>query len=264
MNFKKRLGQNFLKNQSILEKTADLIFVEKPDFIVEIGAGSGALTEKLLEAKIPILAVEIDSYWYEKLKNKFSHFSHIRIIHADIIKLDWKNLSLSGKVAFVGNLPFKISTPIFFKILKNLDLFDFFVMMFQKEFADRIIASKKSSTKNFGSLGILAKLFFHLEENIFIARKNFYPIPKVDAILLKMKKTGFQLPDLEGFFMFLRCLFLYPRKTLWNNLKFHYSLQLESLSSEQKKLFQQVRASHFTALEVLELHQLFKQQGIKS
>ena len=264
MKYKKKLGQNFLHNQNILQKIADLVCDEKPDFILEIGAGNGALTQKLLQANIPLLAVELDIYWYKSLQKKFSHHSHFQVINGDILKLDWKKLCQQEKCAFVGNLPFQISTPIFFCLLNHLDLFEFFVIMFQKEFADRIVANKKLSAKNFGSLHVLADLFFLLKEKIFVGRNNFFPSPQVDAVLLKMKKTNFQLSNLQQFCQFLRHIFQQPRKTLWNNLKLHYSQQLDMLSNDNNKKIQQVRAANFTALEILDIYYLLTKKNYLS
>lgn len=255
---KKKLGQNFLKNQEILQKISDLIFIEEPDSILEIGAGSGFLTEKILTKNIPVIAIELDKRWCNILQEKFANYKHFTLLNEDILKLDWKKLPLGKKCALVGNLPYQISSPIFFSLLQNQELYNFFLIMLQKEFADRIIGDKKKSKKNIGSLSILAKLFFQLEASIPVNKKNFFPIPKVDSKIIKMKKTGFQLLDLEDFCIFLRQFFLYPRKTLWNNLKTQYSMQLTNFSNEQQKNFQKMRAADFNEQEILKLYYQFK------
>jgi 16S rRNA (adenine1518-N6/adenine1519-N6)-dimethyltransferase len=251
----KKLGQHFLKNDSVLQKIADLVFVEEPDSILEIGAGSGALTEKLLQKNIPVIAVELDSRFSEVLEKKFSHYKNFQLISGDILKLDWQKLPLKKKCGFVGNLPYQISTPIFFKLLQNQNLYDFFLLMFQKEFADRIIGSSKTSRKNFGSLRVLAELFFTLKKAMLVSKNNFFPVPKVDSLVIKMRKTGFAMENLEGFCMFLRQYFSQPRKTLWNNLKTRYSKQLTELSTQKQEDFQKARPADFSPLEVLQLYQ---------
>ena len=255
----KSLGQNFLKNQDILQKIAHLIWIESPDSILEIGAGSGALTEKLLKKKIPIIAIELDKRWCSVLQKKFTNYTNFTLLNEDILKLDWKKLPLGKKCAVVGNLPYQISSLIFFKLIENNNLYNFFLVMLQKEFADRIIGNKKISKKNFGPLSVLASLFFTFKTSMLVDKKEFFPVPKVDSKIIKMKKKEFSLPNLTYFCSFLRCLFLHPRKSVWNNLKHQYILNTKKISSKEQEVFQKIRPADLEALEILQLYnRLFK------
>ena len=254
MRHNKRLGQHFLKIDSVLQKILDLIIAEKPDSILEIGAGSGALTAKLLQVKIPVIAVEVDTRWAKVLQERFAYSKYFTLINDDILKLDWKKLPLGGKCAFVGNLPYQISTPIFFSLIRNKELYDFFLVMFQKEFAERIIGDKRISKKFFSSLSVLAKLFFSLETVLPISKNDFYPVPKVDSCLIKMKKTNFDLQDLDSFLSFLRVVFRHPRKTLWNNLKNDCTLDLKSLSSLEQDKFKKIRIADLAEHDIFKIY----------
>ena len=232
---RKKLGQIFLKDENTLKKIVSLIAEKETDFILEIGAGSGALTEKLLKLDKPVLAVEIDLNW------------------ATVKEI----LPIHKKTCLVGNLPYQISTPLFFLLIQNRQLFDYFIFMFQKEFAQRIIGKNnptgKNSPKDFGSLAVLGELFFCLEKILEVPKKFFHPVPKVDSIVLKMRKNDFEMTNKEDFFNFLRCLFQQPRKTLFNNLKQAYPNILEIITNNSKNHFLKLRPAELESKQILEL-----------
>ena len=122
---RKKLGQIFLKDENTLKKIVSLIAEKETDFILEIGAGSGALTEKLLKLDKPVLAVEIDLNWATVLKKKFENHKNFTLIVGDILKLNFKEiLPIHKKTCLVGNLPYQISTPLFFLLIQNRFLFE--------------------------------------------------------------------------------------------------------------------------------------------
>ena len=251
---RKKLGQIFLKDENTLKKIVSLIAEKETDFILEIGAGSGALTEKLLKLDKPVLAVEIDLNWATVLKKKFENHKNFTLIVGDILKLNFKEiLPIHKKTCLVGNLPYQISTPLFFLLIQNRQLFDYFIFMFQKEFAMRIIGDKKKSAKNFGSLAVLGELFFCLEKILEVPKKFFHPVPKVDSIVLKMKKNSFEMKKQKEFFVFLQCFFQQPRKTLFNNLKQAYPNILEIITNNSKNHFLKLRPAELESKQILEL-----------
>lgn len=255
----KNLGQHFLEDNAVLQQIIAWIAPNEIDSILEIGAGSGSLTEKLLEFKKPLLAVEIDKRWANLLKKKFEFNQNFSLECEDILKLDWNLLPLlkSKKNCLVGNIPYSISTPLFFKILANLDLFDSFIIMFQKEFGDRLIGDKKKSKKNFGSLAVLTKLYFSLEQSKFVSRNCFKPKPKVDSIILKIKKKSFSLQNQQQFFRFLSKIFQQPRQTILNNIKQNLKEFYQKMSEQKKKELLNVRPADLSAQEILELFNIY-------
>ena len=152
---KKSLGQNFLIDNNILNLIADIGEIKNDDIVLEVGPGTGNLTEKLL-LKNPkkILLIEKDKNLSKKLKLKFD--KKVNLINEDILKINEENLS-NKKMIFFGNLPYNISTQILVKWirLKNLNkVCKKFILMFQKEVAERIIAN--TNQKQYGRLSILS------------------------------------------------------------------------------------------------------------
>ena len=179
---KKSLGQNFLVDQNILRIIANSTKIKKNNEIVEIGPGTGNLTEFLLK-KNPkkLYLIEKDEKLVNLLKNKFS--GNLDIINEDILKFSKKKL-LNNESIIVGNLPYNVSSQILVKFIINKNRFKFkkLIFMFQKELADRILA--KANSSNYGRLSILANWKFTIEKVIDIKPNSFLPKPKVLSSLL--------------------------------------------------------------------------------
>lgn len=179
---KKSLGQNFLTDRNILETIANIIPINNKT-ILEIGPGTGNLTSFILK-KNPkkIFVIEKDNNLAENLNNTFK--DQLTIINDDVLNID-ENLLFNEKVTVFGNLPYNISTEILTKWIINLKdsfWFDHLVLMFQKEVADRIIATYNNST--YGRLSILANWKLNVKKICDIKPKSFSPKPKVDSSLL--------------------------------------------------------------------------------
>ena len=193
---KKSLGQNFLNNKNIIDIIVNSGDIKKNDTILEVGPGTGNLTEKIL-SKNPkkIFAIEKDKYLTKKLNEKFK--GKIMLINEDILKIDEKKYSDNPMIVF-GNLPYNISTQILVKWIryKNLNnIFKRFILMFQKEVAERIIA--ETDSKNYGRLAVLASWKLKIEKITDVSPESFYPIPKVKStiLLIKPKKEYFNLEN---------------------------------------------------------------------
>ena len=187
---KKSLGQNFLINENVLEKIVNTITIENKT-ILEIGPGTGNLTSYILKKKPKkFFVVEKDNnlaaYLDDKFKNKLT------IINNDILKIDETSF-FKEKLTVFGNLPYNISTEILSKWIINLKdgfWFDYLVLMFQKEVADRIIA--KFNTSNYGRLSIICNWKLNIKKICDIKPESFYPKPKIDSsLLLFYPKTNF-------------------------------------------------------------------------
>ena len=222
---KKSLGQNFLIDQKILNNIAEIGKVRHEDFVIEVGPGNGALTNKILERKPKnLIVIEKDWQLSNFLLKKFNE--KIKIINEDMMKISYQNFKGANYIIF-GNLPYNISTQILAKWIKikNIDIFcKKFVLVFQKEVADRIIA--KTNTKNYGRLSILSNWRMKIDKIFDIEPESFNPAPKVRSTLLVLvpKNKFFNLKDPKNleyvtniFFSHRRKMIKKPLKTLFEN-----------------------------------------------
>ena len=180
---KKSLGQNFLLNRDIIKKIVELGEITNDSTIIEIGPGTGILTEEILKKKPKkFIAIEKDEDLYQKLKKKFK--SDLELINQDVLTINWEVFS-KQKVLVFGNLPYNISAKLLidWTRLNNLNnIFKRFILMFQKEVADRIVADVNSS--KYGRLTILTNWKMKAKKIIDIDPENFYPKPKVKSSLV--------------------------------------------------------------------------------
>ncbi len=212
---KKRLGQHFLKDRNIARKIVDTLSPAVPD-VVEIGPGTGILTGFLLQrTDINLYAVDIDSESVEYLKKLFPSFAE-RFIRADFLKWDFS--VLQGKFCVIGNLPYNISSQIFFKILQYKDFIPEAVCMVQKEVADRIAAP--CGNKIYGILSVLIGAYYNIERLFTVSPDLFIPPPKVQSAVIRLKRSSSrQLPCNETlFFKIVKQSFGQRRKMLRNSL----------------------------------------------
>ena len=222
---KKSLGQNFLIDKNIINIIINAGDIKENDTILEVGPGTGNLTEKIL-SKSPkkVFAVEMDKLLTKKLYEKFKE--KIILINDDILKIDEKKYSNDPMVVF-GNLPYNISTQILVKWVRYINLnttFKKFILMFQKEVAERILA--KTNSKNYGRLAVLSSWKLQIEKIIDVSPNSFYPIPKVKStvLLIKPKKEYFNLKNSKNlehvtniFFNQRRKMIKHPLKILFKN-----------------------------------------------
>ena len=181
--YKKKYGQNFLINQNISKK---ILLDEKIKHqnILEIGTGNLALSKFVISNQPKkFLGVEVDEDLNDLyLKHKISD----KIIFSDALKINERNFFNSENFSIISNLPFNISSELVIKwckIQSSYNCIDSMLLMFQKELAERIIAKK--DTKKYGRLTILCNAFFSIKKKLLVSKNNFFPIPKVDAMVLK-------------------------------------------------------------------------------
>jgi ribosomal RNA small subunit methyltransferase A len=185
MDFKKKLGQNFLQDRNILWKEAKLV-VSAGKVILEIGSGDGRLTEQILAAGASkIYAVEKDSELAAVLKDKFKNEARVKVLTIDFLEL-----TFPGDVEVAaGNIPYYISSDIIFS-LKGKGIKQA-VLIVQKEFAEKMIAKPRAS--NYGRLSVTSQIFFNIELIQKVPAHLFVPRPKVDSMLIMLKPTNEQL-----------------------------------------------------------------------
>ena len=217
---KKSLGQNFLVDNNILNLIADVGEVKNDDIVLEVGPGTGNLTEKLL-LKNPkkIILIEKDKDLSIKLKLKFD--KKIDLINEDILKVNEENLS-NKKMIFFGNLPYNISTQILVKWirLKNLNkICKKFILMFQKEVAERIIA--ETNQKQYGRLSILSSWRLNVKKIRDINPNSFYPIPKIKStiLLIEPKSKFYKIKNPKNLEYLTNIFFNQKRKMIKKPLK---------------------------------------------
>ena len=229
---KKSLGQNFLIDQNILNNIADIGKVGHEDLVIEVGPGSGALTNKILERKPKnLIVIEKDKQLSNFLLKKFKE--KIKIINEDMLNISYENFKGKNHIIF-GNLPYNISTQILAKWIKikNINIFcKKFVLMFQKEVADRIIA--KTNTKNYGRLSILSNWRMKIEKIFDIEPESFNPAPKVRSTLLVLvpKNNFYNLKDPKNLEYITNIFFSQRRKMIKKPLKILFK-NYEEVSKE--------------------------------
>ncbi len=205
---KKSLGQHFLKDANILRKEVSLADI-KGKIILEIGAGDGRLTEKILEANPKkVYAVEKDQRLAGILREKFKDDARIEIVETDFLELMPFDVD-----AIIGNIPYYISSSIIFG-LKEYE-FERAVLIVQKEFAEKMVA--KPNEKNYGRLSVTAQLAFNVELVQKVPRHLFYPAPKVDSAMILLTKTNNRISEHDE--DVIRVLFQHRNQTVRNALK---------------------------------------------
>ena len=226
--FKKSFGQNFLTDTNILQKIVDTAEIDKNVNVIEIGPGIGALTEFLAENAAEVMAFEIDDRLVPILEDTLRDHDNVNVINEDVLKADlqtrvkeFKNPELPIKV--VANLPYYITTPILMHLIESKIPFAEFVVMMQKEVADRI--SAEPNTKAYGSLSIAVQYYMTAKVAFVVPRTVFVPAPNVDSAILKMTRREqplVEVKDEDFFFRVSKISFVHRRKTLWNNLTSHF------------------------------------------
>ena len=211
---KKSLGQNFLIDQNIIDKIVNTIELKNKN-VLEIGPGTGNLTEGILK-KNPkkVLVVEKDNNLTNLLKEKFKN--KIKVINKDVLKIDENFLSDQTLTVF-GNLPYNISTEILCKWILNIKekiWFNYLILMFQKEVADRIISD--FNTKSYGRLTILANWRLNIKKICDVSPVSFQPRPKIYSTVLffEPKKEFFSLKNSKNLEKITRTFFMHRRKMI--------------------------------------------------
>ncbi|WP_024439909.1 16S rRNA (adenine(1518)-N(6)/adenine(1519)-N(6))-dimethyltransferase RsmA [Streptococcus agalactiae] len=240
--FKKSFGQNFLTDTNILQKIVDTAEIDKGVNVIEIGPGIGALTEFLAENAAEVMAFEIDDRLIPILAGTLARFDNVQVVNQDILKADlqtqiqaFKNPDLPIKV--VANLPYYITTPILMHLIESKIPFAEFVVMMQKEVADRI--SAMPNTKAYGSLSIAVQYYMTAKVSFIVPRTVFVPAPNVDSVILKMVRRDqpvVSVQDEDFFFRVSKVAFVHRRKTLWNNLTSHFGKSEDTKAKLEKAL----------------------------
>lgn len=271
--FKKSFGQNFLTDTNILQKIVDTAEIDDQVNVIEIGPGIGALTEFLAERAAQVMAFEIDHRLVPILADTLRDFDNVTVVNEDILKVDlaqhiqnFKNPDLPIKV--VANLPYYITTPILMHLIESGIPFSEFVVMMQREVADRI--SAQPNTKAYGSLSIAVQYYMTAKVAFIVPRTVFVPAPNVDSAILKMVRRpepAVAVTDENFFFKVSKACFTHRRKTLWNNLTGYFGKTEEvkdklTRALDQAGLSPSVRGEALGLEEFASLADALKGQGL--
>ncbi len=224
-SFKKSLGQNFLIDPNILRNIVSHANLTEDSGAIEVGPGIGALTEHLARAAKKVVSFEIDQRLLPVLEDTLSPYDNVKIVHSDILKADVEKVikeEMTGieDIMVVANLPYYVTTPILLKLLNDRLPIRGFVVMMQKEVADRITA--KPGTKEYGSLSIAIQYYVSAEVAMVVPKTVFMPQPNVDSAVIRLIKHDeppVKVIDEDFLFEVTRASFAQRRKTILNNLQ---------------------------------------------
>lgn len=249
-NFKKKYGQNFLTDKNLLNAIVRDAGINKDDFVVEIGAGAGALTEVLSQNAREVLAFEIDEELRETLLSL--QLKNVNFRFKDFMKVDLSELNEPFKV--VANLPYYITTPIIFKLLEETDKLLSLTIMVQKEVAERMVAKPSG---DYGLLSVMLAFYGEAKITRIVKRNMFHPEPNVDSAVVTLEIQKKFDVDKKKFYNFVKTAFSMRRKTLLNNLSTIY--EKEKLKRVFGEEFLKRRAETLTIEEFVEAYKKINQ-----
>jgi len=212
-----RFGQHFLNDESVAQREIAYAEITKNDVVLEIGPGKGMITSLLAKKAKQVIAIEIDTRLAEELRSRIPE--NVTLICKDALTVDFHSLPRFNKI--VSNLPFKISSPIMFKFLQST--FSVAVLIFQKDFADRLVASPGTKDYSRLTVGVSYKARCRILETV--PRNCFSPQPKVDSAIVELipyQKPSFTVEDEQFFFDLTKQLFTHRRKKIRYTIKSLY------------------------------------------
>jgi len=229
---RKRFSQNFLHDQGIIKQIIDAVDAASRTHVVEIGPGRGALTLTLLQQAQVFSAIEIDRDLIELLKPHFQNSA--TLIESDVLKFDFAHLTPTP-LTVIGNLPYNISTPILFHLLKFKKIIDSMFFMLQKEVVLRMAASPGS--KEYGRLSVMVQYVCEVDPLFLVPPSAFEPAPQVESMVVRLKpykKSPYgEIADFTKFANIVQHAFGQRRKTLRNALKALDVIIPEALTSKR-------------------------------
>ena len=224
----KKLGQNFLINEEVVQNIIDSSNITENDLVIEIGPGLGTLTKEILNKAGKLICVELDTKMIKILNDRFSLYKNFELLNQDILKTDLKTIIHNEKknnnlktAKIIANLPYYITTPIIMKLLEEkLDLESITVMV-QKEVAERLIAVPGPKEKNTGAISYTVLYYASSQKIMEVDKESFIPAPEVQSEVIKLdirKDPIVKVKKPEYMFKIIKFAFMQRRKTLLNSL----------------------------------------------
>lgn len=218
--YKKSLGQNFIKDDNIIDKIVKHSEIEKDTLVIEVGPGAGSLSKKIVPLAGHAILYEIDTRLEEVLSLKLKDYNNYEIIFGDFLKQDLtrvREVYNYNKIYVVANLPYYITTPIITKLIDEVYP-DKILIMIQEEVADRL--SAKFGNREYGMISVMLGSKYDIKKLFKVSRNCFIPSPNVDSAVIVMDKNN-KLGNVDSnkFNKLIKDAFQYKRKNLKNNLK---------------------------------------------
>lgn len=237
----KKLGQNFLIEDTVVEKTVEAADITKEDLVIEIGPGLGTLTKELLEKAKKVIAIELDEKMIPILQERFFLYQNLELIHQDILTVPLKEYIEKEEnireVKIVANLPYYITTPIIMKLLEDRLPVKTITVMVQKEVAKRLTA--QTGDKLCGAITYAIEYYCETKEVIEVPRQSFMPAPEVDSEVIQLilrDKPKVQVKDEKFLFSLIKASFMQRRKTLLNGIGNSGLIEKNKLKEIMKEL----------------------------
>ncbi len=221
----KKLGQNFLIDDNVVDAIVEASKISKEDLVIEIGPGLGTLTKPLLENAGKVICIELDDRMLEILEDRFKLYNNFELINNDVLKVDLNKLILENKnetiknTKVVANLPYYITTPIIMKLLEEKLDIESITVMVQKEVADRLVT--KPGEENTGAITYAINYYTKPLRVYEVDKSSFIPAPEVNSTVIKLdvlKTPSVQVENEELMFKIIKAAFMQKRKTLLNGL----------------------------------------------
>jgi len=245
---RKRFGQHFLTDPAVIDAILDSIHATHDDVVVEIGPGHGALTDTLSRQAGHLHLVELDRDLAEKLQRRFERLDSVTVHQADALSFDFS--ALGDRLRVVGNLPYNISTPLLFHLLKHRDNIIDMHFMLQKEVVDRMAA--RPGTKAYGRLGIMLGCHLNIESLFDVDRHAFDPPPAVTSAVVRLDPLPpgtFRIDDEAFLSTLVATAFMQRRKTIRNSLrKLAAPVDFQAVGIDASQRPEQISISDFVAL----------------
>jgi len=237
---KKRLGQNFLVDNYVIQNIINSIRPKSSDIFIEIGPGKGAITLPIAQSGAELHAIELDRDLIPQLRNKFNLFPKITIYHDDALRFHYSDIG--KKLRIIGNLPYNISTPLLFYLIEHKENILDQHLMLQKEVANRLAA--KPGEKSFGRLTVMFGTYMNTTQLFDVPNTAFKPTPKILSSVVKIKskpKNEIIIKNSENLSKIVKQAFSQRRKTLRNSLKGFISVKiLEELNIDPSRRAEEI------------------------
>ncbi len=260
---KKSLGQNFLQDRKKLERIIQTIDPQPGEHIIEIGPGPGALTDYLIKSGANVIGIDVDPRAVDLLQDKYpkEQFPNFEVLLKDFLTVDLQDFvkSISNdRIKIVGNIPYNISSQIFFKIFENYELFSKSVLTIQKEVAQRLVA--KEGNKTYGILSIAAGFVSESKIALEIPPGCFYPQPKVTSAVIEIVLRESSLcKDFTKTMKMVRAAFNQRRKKLSNSLSSYINQNnLEIVGKEELKDYFDKRPEALSVKDFIKLYNILQ------
>jgi len=239
---RRRFGQNYLRDKSVIYQIVDKINPKKEDSFIEIGPGQGAITGAIKNNSKNLTLVEIDKENVAYLKNSLGN--EIKIFEEDVLKIDLGFIKNNDRI--IGNLPYNIASQIILRFLElNKKIFDMHFMV-QKEMAEVLTSSP--GNKSWNKFAVKVAFFYETEILMDISPEAFDIKPKVDSSLVRFKPINSQAFEIKKLFQIIDLSFQSKRKTIFNNLKKH------NINWEKLKFDKNLRAEQLSLEDFLEIY----------